>query len=221
MLGLFLNELWHRWVYRIGQRINRFCFHHEHQSMETQGRTFAYVNICSCSINHWASQVEAQASTWHVKVCLPRWFGNLACDHFFSFRWGPRRELLDVLSGYKKGLSWTIADIKGISLSMVMPQIHLEENAKNSREPQRRLDPVLKEVVRAEVMKLLDAGIVYPISDSQWVSSVQVVSGVIVVVNENNELVLTRFQTGWRVWIDCRKLNSITRKDHFPLPIID
>ena len=52
-----------------------------------------------------------------------------------------------VLSEHKEGLSWTIADIKGISPSMVMPQIHLKENAKNSRELQRRLNPVLKEVV--------------------------------------------------------------------------
>jgi len=56
-----------------------------------------------------------------------------------------------------------------------MHLIHLEEDAKILREPQRRLNPVLKEVVRADVMKLLDAGIIYPISDSQWVSPVQVV----------------------------------------------
>ena len=56
-----------------------------------------------------------------------------------------------------------------------MHQIRLEENAKTSREPQRRLNPILKEVVRAEIIKLLDADIIYPISDSQWVSPVQVV----------------------------------------------
>jgi len=73
-------------------------------------------------------------------------------------------------------------------------------------------------------MKLLDAGIIYPISDSQWVSLVQVVpkkSRVTVITNENNELVPTHIQTGWQVFIDYRKLNSITRKDHFPLPFID
>ena len=80
-----------------------------------------------------------------------------------------------MLNEHKEVLGWTIADIKGISPSVVMHQIHLEENPKTSREPQRRLNPVLKEVVRAEVMKLLDAGIIYPISDSQWVRSVQVV----------------------------------------------
>ena len=65
-------------------------------------------------------------------------------------------------------MGWTIEDIKGISSFVVMHQIHLEENAKTLREPQRHLNPILKKVVRVKVMKLLDAGIIYPISDSQW-----------------------------------------------------
>ena len=107
---------------------------------------------------------------------------------------------------------------------MVMHQIYLEENVKNSREPQRCLNLTLKEVVRAEVMKLLDASIIYPISDSLWISLVQVMSKrsrVTVVANEKNELVSTHVQTGWRVCIDYRKLNFMTRKDHFLLPFID
>ena len=105
-----------------------------------------------------------------------------------------------------------------------MHYIHLDENAKPTREMQRRLNPNMKEVVRTEVLKLLDAGIIYPISDSSWVSPVQVVpkkSGVTVVTNADNELIPTRVTTGWRVCIDYRKLNSVTRKDHFPLPFID
>ncbi|XP_050104655.1 uncharacterized protein LOC126584262, partial [Malus sylvestris] len=75
-----------------------------------------------------------------------------------------------------------------------------------------------------EIIKLLDCGVIYPISDSRWVSPVQVVpkkSGVTVVKNAEDELVPTRIQTGWRVCIDYRKLNNTTRKDHFPLPFID
>ncbi|XP_042991370.1 uncharacterized protein LOC122318232, partial [Carya illinoinensis] len=99
-----------------------------------------------------------------------------------------------------------------------------QDNSKPSREMQRRLNPNMKEVVRAEVLKLLDIGIIYPISDSKWVSPTQVVpkkSGVIVVKNANNELIPTRVTTGWRMCIDYRKLNSVTRKDHFPLPFMD
>ena len=73
-------------------------------------------------------------------------------------------------------------------------------------------------------MKLLDNGIIYPISDSQWVSPVRVVSkkaGFMVVENEQKELVQTRLPTKVRVCIDHRKLNAATRKDQFPLPFID
>ncbi|CAN6586190.1 unnamed protein product [Malus baccata var. baccata] len=82
----------------------------------------------------------------------------------------------------------------------------------------------MMEVVKKEVIKLLDCGVIYPISDSRWVLPVQCVlkkSGVTVVANAENELVPTRIQTGWRVCIDYRKLNTTTRKDHFPLPFID
>ena len=89
---------------------------------------------------------------------------------------------------------------------------------------QRRLNPNMKEVVKAEVLKLLDVGIIYHISDSNWVSPTQVVpkkSGVTIVKNANDELIPTRVTTGWRVCIDYRKLNSVTKKDHFPLPFMD
>ncbi|GKB88488.1 reverse transcriptase domain-containing protein, partial [Tanacetum coccineum] len=75
-----------------------------------------------------------------------------------------------------------------------------------------------------EVEKLLDAGLIYPISDSPWVSPVHSVpkkGGMTVVTNDENELVPTRLVTGWRVCIDYRKLNEATRKDHFPLPLMD
>ncbi|KAM2605248.1 hypothetical protein TB2_034068 [Malus domestica] len=82
----------------------------------------------------------------------------------------------------------------------------------------------MMEVVKKEIIKLLDCGVIYPISDSRWVSPVQVVpkkSGVTVVKNAEDELMPTRIQTGWKVCIDYRKLNNTTRKDHFPLPFID
>jgi hypothetical protein len=138
----------------------------------------------------------------------------------------PEKEerLLAVLQEHKAAIGWTIADIKGISPAICMHHILLEEGMKPSREAQRRLNPNLKEVVKEEVLKLLKVGIIYPISDSKWVSPVHVVpkkSGITVVANENNELIPTRKTTGWRVCIDYRKLNTATKKDHFPLPFID
>ena len=82
----------------------------------------------------------------------------------------------------------------------------------------------MKDVVRKEVIKLLDAGIIYPISDSEWVSPVHVVpkkGRMTVVKNEKNELIPTRKVIEWRMCIDYRRLNQATRKDHFPLLFID
>ncbi|KAM2977337.1 hypothetical protein FF2_014290 [Malus domestica] len=133
-------------------------------------------------------------------------------------------KLIRVLKEHKTAIGWTLADIRGISPTTCMHRILLEEGAKPTREAQRRLNPPMMEVVKKEIIKLLDYGVIYPISDSRWVSPVQCVpkkSGVTVVKNAENELVPTRIQTGWRVCIDYRKLNATTRKDHFPLPFID
>ena len=105
-----------------------------------------------------------------------------------------------------------------------MHKILLEDNAKNSIEHQRRMNPVMKEVIRKEVLKLLNASFIYAILDSPWVSPVHVVpkkGGFTVIINEKNALIPTRTVTGWRVCIDYRKLNTTIRNDHYPLPFID
>nr|GEX73614.1 reverse transcriptase domain-containing protein [Tanacetum cinerariifolium] len=85
----------------------------------------------------------------------------------------------------------------------------------------RRVNPKIHDVIKNEVFKLLDAGLIYPITDSPWVGPVQCVpiKGGFTVVE--NELILTRLVTGWRVCIDYQKLNEATRNDHFPLPFMD
>ena len=133
-------------------------------------------------------------------------------------------KLLDLLKVYKAAIGWTIADLRGISPSLCMHRIHTEPLAKPSREAQRRLNPNMSEVIKKEVLKWLDAGIIYPISDSPWVSLTQTVpkkSGITVLENDKGEKITTRPVTGWRVCIDYRKLNAATSKDHFPLPFID
>ena len=131
---------------------------------------------------------------------------------------------MEILRTHKTAIGWTIADIKRIIPLICTHMVHLEEDVKPSRQPQRRLNPIMKEVVKKEVLKLLDVGVIYPIEGSKWVNPTQVVpkkSGVTVVANEHNELILTRVTTCWRVCIDYRKLNAGTRKDHFPLPFVD
>ncbi|RDY13051.1 Retrovirus-related Pol polyprotein from transposon 17.6, partial [Mucuna pruriens] len=123
-------------------------------------------------------------------------------------------KLLEVLRQHKKAIGWKLSDLLGINPSLCMHRILL----------QRRLNPTILDVVKKEVTKLLVVGIIYPISDSQWVSPVQVVpkkSKMTVMKNQQDELVPIRIQNSWRVYIDYRRLNQETRKDHFPLPFID
>ncbi|GKC07326.1 hypothetical protein Tco_0998936 [Tanacetum coccineum] len=100
----------------------------------------------------------------------------------------------------------------------------MEDEFKPSVQPQRRVNLNIKEVVKKEVIKLLDAGLIYLIFDSPWVSPVQVVPkkrGMTAVKNVKNKLIPQRTVTRWRVCINYRKLNNATQKDHFPLPFID
>ncbi|KAK9007300.1 hypothetical protein V6N11_051129 [Hibiscus sabdariffa] len=74
--------------------------------------------------------------------------------------------LINLLSQYKKAIGWTMADLKGISPTICMHKIILEECHSNFVEPQRRLNPAMKKVVMKEIIKWLDAGVIYPISYS-------------------------------------------------------
>jgi len=80
-----------------------------------------------------------------------------------------------LLCDHKTTIGWTLADIKGISPSMCMHHILLEDNMKLTREMQKRLNLPIMEVVKAKILKLLDAGVIYPIMDSKWVAPIHVV----------------------------------------------
>ncbi|GKA25403.1 reverse transcriptase domain-containing protein [Tanacetum coccineum] len=132
--------------------------------------------------------------------------------------------LLKVLRSHKRAIAWKMSDIKGIDPKFCTHKILMEDNVKPTVQHQRRVNPKIHEVIKKEVIKLLEAGLIYPISDSPWVSPVHCVpkkGGITVIENDDNELIPTRLVTGWRVCIDYRKLNDATRKDHFPLPFMD
>nr|GEW35263.1 reverse transcriptase domain-containing protein [Tanacetum cinerariifolium] len=128
--------------------------------------------------------------------------------------------LITVLKSHKQAIAWKLFDIKGINPKFCTHKILMEEDFKPMVQHQSRVNLKIHDVIKQEVLKLLDAGLIYPISDSLWVSPVHCVpkkDGFTVVENEENELILTRLVTGWHVCIDYHKLNEATCKDHFPL----
>ncbi|KAK1604094.1 hypothetical protein QYE76_027767 [Lolium multiflorum] len=107
--------------------------------------------------------------------------------------------LLEILKKHRGAIGYTLDDLKGISPSICQHAINMEDDAKPVVEPQRRLIPKMKEVVRNEVLRLLEAGIIYPIADSRWVSPVHCVpkkGGMTVVPNDNDELIPQRVVVG-------------------------
>nr|GEY58078.1 reverse transcriptase domain-containing protein [Tanacetum cinerariifolium] len=135
-----------------------------------------------------------------------------------------KNDLINVLKTQKKAIAWKLTDIKGIDPEFCSHKILLEEDYSPKVQSQRRVNRKIHDVIKKEVEKLLDTGLIYHISDSPWVSPIHCVpkkGGMTVIKNDENELVPTRLVTGWRVYIDYRKLNEATRKDHFPLPFMD
>ncbi|XP_052885234.1 uncharacterized protein LOC128293767 [Gossypium arboreum] len=135
--------------------------------------------------------------------------------------------LIQVLKRHKEAIDWIIADLTGISPMTCIHKIYLEENTKPRREAQRCLIPNMMEVLKKEIIKLLDVDIIFPISDSRWVSPVQVVpkkTSMTIKKNAERDLVPVRVQNGWRVCIDYKKFlpnPCCTRrpgKDHFYMP---
>ncbi|GJT09789.1 reverse transcriptase domain-containing protein [Tanacetum coccineum] len=102
-----------------------------------------------------------------------------------------KERLVSLLKNHKEAFAWKTSDILGISPSFCKHKIYFEDDVKPVIQRQSRLKPNMKEIVKKEIIKLLDAGIIYAIEDR------------------------------WRVCIDYRKLNEDTQKDHFPLPFMD
>nr|GEY11971.1 reverse transcriptase domain-containing protein [Tanacetum cinerariifolium] len=132
--------------------------------------------------------------------------------------------LIKVLKSHKRAIAWKLSNIHGINSEFYTRKNLMKEDYKPAVQHQRPVNPKIHDIIKKEVEKLLDAGLIYPIADSPWVSPVHCVpkkGGFTVVENEENELIPTRLVTGWWVCIDYRKLNEATRKDHFPLPFMD
>nr|GFA40410.1 DNA-directed DNA polymerase [Tanacetum cinerariifolium] len=111
-----------------------------------------------------------------------------------------KTDLINVLKTRKTAIAWKLTDIKGIDPEFCSHKILLEEEHSPKVQSQRRVNPKIYDVIKKEVEKLLNAGLIYPISDSPWVSPIHCVpkkGGMTVIKNDENELVHTRLVTGW------------------------
>jgi hypothetical protein len=116
------------------------------------------------------------------------------------------QQLMKLLLENKEAFAWDYTDMKGISLELCTHRIYIKEDCRPICQSQQRMNPNLREILKEELPKLLNAGFIYPISDSEWMSPL------VIVPKKNGK---------WRVCLDYRALNKATQKDHFPLPFID
>ncbi|KAK1668186.1 hypothetical protein QYE76_056345 [Lolium multiflorum] len=132
--------------------------------------------------------------------------------------------LLEILKKHRGAIGYTLDDLKGISPSICQHAINMEDDAKPVVEHQRRLIPKMKDVVRNEVLKLLEAGIIYPIADSRWVSPMHCVpkkGGMTVVPNDNDELIPQRVVVGNYATTEKELLAVVFACDKFRSYIVD
>jgi hypothetical protein len=132
--------------------------------------------------------------------------------------------LVATMEKYQSVIGYSLKDLKGISSSLCAHHIPMEQEHQPVHEQQRRLNNAMREVVKKEVLKPPKAGVIYHVSDSEWVSPIQVVpkkGGMMIICNEKNQLIPQWTVTGWQMCFDYRKFNQATQKDHFLLPFTD
>lgn len=117
-----------------------------------------------------------------------------------------KNQLTEILQKHSSTFAWEYTDMIRIDPKTCIKHVYIEQNARLVRQPQWRMNPNLKEIVKEELQKLLNANFIYPISNSQWGSPI------VIVPKKDGKS---------RVCIDYRELNKATLKDHFSLPFID
>jgi hypothetical protein len=117
-----------------------------------------------------------------------------------------KTQVIEMLQRQFNAFAWDYADMKGIHPDTCIDHIYTNDQIKPIRQPQQRMNPTLKDIVKEELQKLLQANLIYPISDSQWLSPL------VIVPKKNGK---------WRICVDFQELNKSTHRDYFPLPFID
>nr|GEZ34420.1 reverse transcriptase domain-containing protein [Tanacetum cinerariifolium] len=186
-------------------------------------------------------EVELKDLPYHLEYAFLEGDNKLPVIIAKELRSEEKAALIKVLKSHKRAIAWKLSDIqggftvveneeneliptrlvtgwRGINPEIYTHKILMEEDYKPAVQHQRRVNPKIHDVIKKEVEKLLDARLIYPVSDSPWVSPVHCVpkkGGFTVVENEANELIPTRLVIGWRVCIDYRAVLGQRHEKHF------
>nr|GFB39559.1 reverse transcriptase domain-containing protein [Tanacetum cinerariifolium] len=147
------------------------------------------------------SEVELKDLPYYLEYAFLKGDNKLPVIIAKELRSEEKAALIKVLKSHKRAIAWKLSDIQGINPEFCTHKILMEEDYKLTVQHQRRVNPKIHDVIKKEVEKLLDAGLIYLIFDSPWVSPVHCVpkkGGFTVVENEENELIPTRLVIGWR-----------------------
>jgi hypothetical protein len=117
-----------------------------------------------------------------------------------------QQKMIQMIQGKSDDFAWNYSDMRGIYPDTCIHHIYTNDQIRSVRNPQRRMNPTLKDIVKEELQKLLHVNFIYPILDRKWVSPLFIVS------KKNDK---------WRIYVEFRELNKATYRDYFPLPFID
>nr|GEV18226.1 DNA-directed DNA polymerase [Tanacetum cinerariifolium] len=167
------------------------------------------------SINE-PSELELKELPSHLEYAFLEGTDKLPVIIYKEIKDEEKSTLLKVLKSHKWVIAWKISDIKGIDPRFCTHKILIEDDFKPSVKHQRRVNSKIHEVIKKEVIKLLDAGLIYPNSDSPWVSPIHCVpkkDGITVVENEDNEFIPTR---SWLTHKTKKRLPSLDLMERLP-----
>nr|GEZ58963.1 retrovirus-related Pol polyprotein from transposon 17.6 [Tanacetum cinerariifolium] len=141
------------------------------------------------------SELELKDSPSHLEYAFLEGTDKLPFIIAKNLKEDEKVRILKDIKSHKRAIAWRISDIKGIDPQFYTHKILMEDDSKPAIQHQRRVNPKIHKVIKKEVIKLLDAGLIYPIFDNPWVSPVHCVpkkGGMTVVTNEGNELIPTK-----------------------------
>nr|GEU83331.1 reverse transcriptase domain-containing protein [Tanacetum cinerariifolium] len=169
------------------------------------------LKICEAKIDKSSidepSEVELKDLPPHLEYAFLEGDDKLPVINAKDLSIEEKTALITILKSHQRATTWKLSDIKGTDPEFCTHKILMEDDFEPGVQHQRRVNHKIHDVINNEVLKLLDAGLIYSISDSPWVSLIHCVpkkGGFTVLENEENELILTRLVMGWRVCIDYR-----------------